>query len=37
MRPGVLKPPVRDFMDDMTISTKTIIEVRWILKDCLFI
>ena len=33
MRAGVRQPPVRAFMDDMTVSTKTIIEARWTLKE----
>ncbi|XP_033755855.1 uncharacterized protein LOC117338607 [Pecten maximus] len=33
MRAGVRQPPVRAFMDDMTISTKTIIEAKWTLKE----
>ena len=33
MRAGVRQPPIRTFMDDMTVSTKTIIEARWTLKE----
>jgi hypothetical protein len=33
MRAGVRQPPTRAFMDDMTISTKTITEARWTLKE----
>lgn len=33
MRAGIRQPPVRAFMDDMTISTKTAIEARWTLKE----
>jgi hypothetical protein len=30
---GVKQPPTRAFMDDMTITTKTVVEGRWMLKD----
>jgi hypothetical protein len=33
IRTGIRKSPVRAFMDDMTISTKTTIEARWTLKE----
>nr|XP_034331688.1 uncharacterized protein LOC117690947 [Crassostrea gigas] len=33
MRAGIRQPPVRAFMDDMTISTKTAVEARWTLKE----
>ena len=33
MRAGVRQPPVRAFMGDMTVSTKTIIEARWTLTE----
>ncbi|CAC5423518.1 unnamed protein product [Mytilus coruscus] len=32
MKSGVQQPPGRAFMDDMTISTKTVIEARWTLQ-----
>lgn len=33
MKAGIRQPPVRAFMDDITISTKTAIEAKWILKE----
>ncbi|XP_076090373.1 uncharacterized protein LOC143062594 [Mytilus galloprovincialis] len=33
MKSGVRQPPGRAFMDDMTISTKTVIEARWTLQE----
>ena len=33
MKSGVRQPPGRAFMDDMTISTKTVIEGRWTLQE----
>lgn len=33
MRAGIRQPPVRAFMDDMTISTKTAIEAKGTLKE----
>lgn len=33
MKAGIRQLPVRAFMDDITISTKTAIEAKWILKE----
>ena len=33
MTSGVQQPPTRALMDDMTITTKTVMEGRWMLKD----
>lgn len=30
---GVRQPPTRAFMDDMTITTKSHVEGRWMLED----
>lgn len=33
MAAGVRQPPTRAFMDDLTITAKTVIEGRWMLED----
>ena len=33
MKSGVRQPPGRAFMDDMTLTTKTIIEAKWTLQE----
>ncbi|XP_060086247.1 uncharacterized protein LOC132565620 [Ylistrum balloti] len=33
MKGGVRQPPLRAFMDDMTISTKTVVEAKWTLEE----
>ena len=33
MSSGVRQPPIRAFMDDMTITTKTVVGARWTLKE----
>ena len=32
MKSGVRQPPERAFMDDMTLTTKTVIEAKWTLQ-----
>lgn len=32
MESGIPQPPVRGFMDDLTITTSTHVQARWILK-----
>ena len=31
--PGVSKPPTRAFMDEMTITAKSVLEDKWMLQD----
>lgn len=33
MKVGVRQPPVRAFMDDMSVSTMNIIQTKWTLKE----
>ena len=33
MKSGVRQPPGRAFMDDMTLTTKTVIKAKWTLQE----
>lgn len=33
MKSGVRQPPTRAFMDDMTVTAKSVVEGRWMLED----
>ena len=33
MMSGVKQPPTRAFMDDMTVTARSVIEGRWMLED----
>ena len=32
-RTGIAQPPTRGFMDDITITCKTVVEARWTLEE----
>ena len=33
MQSGISQPPTRAFMDDMTITAKSVLEGKWMLQD----
>ena len=33
MQSGISQPPTRSFMDDMTITAKSVLEGKWMLQD----
>ena len=33
MESGIRQPPTRAFMDDMTITARSVVEGRWMLED----
>ena len=33
MRSGIRQPPVKAFMDDLTLATQFTVQTRWLLKS----